>query len=79
MCIRDRNKDVKISYNKVLAKADLNLRIMYLTDDNRINTIESTIPIMGFIDIENVSEDNLCDTRYEIKNVVLKPNNVEEH
>lgn len=73
------NKDVKISYNKVLAKADLNLRIMYLTDDNRINTIESTIPIMGFIDIENVSEDNLCDTRYEIKNVVLKPNNVEEH
>ena len=45
----------------------------------RINTIESTIPIMGFIDIENVSEDNLCDTRYEIKNVVLKPNNVEEH
>ena len=73
------NKDVKISYNKVLAKADLNLRIMYLTDDNRINSIESTIPIMGFVDIENVSEDNLCDTKYEIKNVILKPNNVEEH
>ena len=73
------NKDIKISYNKVLAKADLNLKIMYLTDDNRINTIESTIPIMGFVDIENVSEDSLCDTKYEIKNVVLKPNSVEEH
>lgn len=73
------NKDIKISYNKVLAKADLNLKIMYLTDDNRINTIDSTIPIMGFVDIENVSEDSLCDTKYEIKNVVLKPNSIEEH
>ena len=73
------NKDIKISYNKVLAKADLNLKIMYLTDDNRINTIDSTIPIMGFVDIENVTEDSLCDTKYEIKNVVLKPNSIEEH
>lgn len=73
------NKDIKISYNKVLAKADLNLRIMYLTEDNRINTIDSTIPIMGFVDIENVSEDSLCDTKYEIRNVVLKPNSIEEH
>ena len=73
------NKDVKISYNKVLAKSDLNVKILYLTDDNRINSVESTIPVMGFIDIENVSEENIVDTNYEIKNVIVKPNNVEEH
>lgn len=73
------NKDVKISYNKVLAKSDLNIKILYLTEDNRINSVESTIPVMGFIDIENVSEENICDTKYEIKNLVVKPNNVEEH
>lgn len=73
------NKDVKISYNKVLAKADLNIKIMYLTDDNRINTVQSTIPVMGFVDIENVSEEDICNTKYEIKNVVVKPNNTEEH
>src|SRR5699024_5364802 len=27
------NRDIKISYNKVLAKSDLNVKIMYLTDD----------------------------------------------
>ena len=73
------NKDVKISYNKVLAKSDLNVRLLYLTDDNRINSVQSVIPVMGFVDIENVSEENIVDTKYEIKNLIIKPNNVEEH
>ena len=73
------NKDVKVSYNKILAKADLNVRILYLTDDNRIGSVESTIPVMGFIDMPNVSEENRCNTEYEIKNIVVKPNSVEEH
>ena len=73
------NKDIKTSYNKVLAKADLNVRLLYLTEDNRINSIESVIPVMGFIDIDNVTEDNICETKFEIKNMVIKPNNVEEH
>ena len=50
-----------------------------MTDDNRINSVESVIPVMGFIDIENVSEENIVDTKYEIKNLIIKPNNVEEH
>lgn len=73
------NKDIKVSYNKVLVKTDLNVKILYLTDDNRINSVESTIPVMSFIDIENVTEDDLYNTGYEIKNIVIKPNNVEEH
>ncbi len=73
------NRDIKVSYNKVLAKSDLNVRILYLTDDNRINSVESVIPVMGFIDIEDVSEENIIDTKYEIKNLIIKPNNVEEH
>lgn len=73
------NKDVKVSYNKILAKSDLNVRLLYLTDDNRINSVESTIPVMGFIDMPDVSEENICDTKYEVKNLIVKPNNVEEH
>lgn len=71
------NKDIKISYNKILAKAELNVKIMYLTEDNRINVAQSKIPVMGFVDIPNVSEENMCDTQYSIKNVVIKPNNNE--
>ena len=73
------NKDIKISYNKVLTKAELNVNIMYLTEDNRVNTIECNIPAVGFIDIPDVSDGNICDVSYEIKNIIIKPNTQEEH
>ena len=73
------NRETKISYNKVLAKADLAVKIMYLTEDNRINSVKTKIPVMGFIDVQNVSEENICDVRYTLKNLIVKPNNVEEH
>lgn len=73
------NQDTKISYNKILAKADSKLKVMYLTDDGRINTVSSTLPIMGFIDMQNISENNHCDVTYEIRNMLIKPNGVQEH
>ena len=77
ICICD--KDIKISYNKVLSKADAQIKIMYLTEDNRINTVTGKIPIVGFIDIPNVTEGNICNTDYEIRNMILKPNSSDEH
>ncbi len=73
------NKDVKISYNKILTKAEAELKILYLTEDNTIGTVNAKIPIVGFIDIQNINEDNICEVNYEIKNIVIKPNSVEEH
>ena len=77
VCLVD--KDIKISYNKVLTKSEAEIRIMYLTEDNRINTIDYKIPVVGFIEIQNVSEENICDVNYEIKNIIIKPNSQEEH
>lgn len=77
VCLID--KDIKISYNKVLTKAEAEVKIMYLTEDNRINSVICKIPVVGFIDIQNVTEGNLCDVNYEIKNIVIKPNSQEEH
>ena len=73
------NKDIKISYNKILTKAEAEVKMIYLTEDNRMNKAVSRIPIIGFIDIQNVNEGNTCDTDYEIRNIIVKPNNVEEH
>jgi len=73
------NKETKISYNKILLKADVAVKIMYLTEDNRINYVKSKIPVIGFVDIQNVSENNMCDVKYDLRNLNLKPNNVEEH
>lgn len=73
------NKENKISYNKVLTKADAIFKLVYLTDDGRINTVCGTIPVMGFIDIQGVEESDICKASYELKNIIIKPNNVEEH
>jgi len=73
------DRDMKLSYNKVLAKAELEISIMYLTEDNRIKNISSKIPIMGFIDIEKISDNNICDIDYKIKNFIIKPNNAESN
>lgn len=73
------NKESKTSYNKILTKSDVQVNVLYLTDDNKINEINWKIPVMGFMDVQDVSEDNLCSVKYEIKNVLLKPNSAEEH
>lgn len=73
------NKDIKISYNKVLTKAEAEVKIVYLTDDNRISKAVTKIPIIGFIDVADVNEGNKCDTNYEIRNIIVKPNSMEEH
>ena len=73
------DKDVKISYNKVLAKAEAEVKVMYLTEDNRIGKVQARIPVVGFIDLQNISENNICDLNYIIKNMVIRPNSAEEH
>ena len=77
--INIKHKETKVSYNKVLAKADAEVKIMYLTIDGRINQVEGMIPVMGFVDMPNVTEEELCETNYEIRNLLVKPNNVEDH
>lgn len=73
------NTENKISYNKVLCKAEALVKILYLTDDGRIKSIENRIPVMGFIDMPNVNDMNICNTKHRIKNIIIKPNQVEEH
>ncbi len=77
--VRVINKDFKISYNKILAKAEIKTKVMYITEDNTINTVEKLIPVMGFIDIQDISEENFCDVQYNVRNILIKPNDSEEH
>lgn len=73
------DEETKISYNKVLSKADASIRIMYLTEDNRINTTTTKIPIMGFVDMQNVNENCECEVQNNLNNLIVKPNSNEEH
>ena len=73
------NKDVKISYNKILTKAEVEVKLAYLTEDNQIRVVSANLPVVGFIDMPNVTENSICDVHYQVKNIIIKPNSVEEH
>lgn len=77
ICLVD--KDVKISYNKVLAKSEVDIQIVYLTEEGNIRRSQSRLPLVGFIDMPNVKEEHICETSYMIKNIIIKPNSLEEH
>ncbi len=73
------DEETKISYNKVLSKADAAVEIMYLTEDNRINVASTKIPVMGFVDIQNINESCECMLKNSLVNIVVKPNSTAEH
>lgn len=68
------NKDIKISYNKVLAKADAQVKILYISEDDEIKTCNSLIPVMGFVDIKDINDESTCDMKYDMRNILIKPN-----
>lgn len=73
------NFENKISYNKVLAKADAIVKIIFLTEDGRVASVTSENPIMSFIDIDKVSDNNICNVEYMIRNMLFKVNPKEMH
>lgn len=77
ICLVD--KDIKISYNKILAKSEVEIKMAYLTEDGRICKTQTRLPLVGFIDMPNIQEENICETSYMIRNVIIKPNAIEEH
>ena len=52
---------------------------MYLTEENRINRVTTRIPVMGFVDIQNVNENCECEVQNTLSNLTVKPNGREDH
>lgn len=73
------DNDIKISYNKVLAKSEVEIKMAYLTEDGRICKNQARLPLVGFIDMPNIKEENICETSYMTRNILIKPNAIEEH
>lgn len=71
------NFENKISYNKVLSKADVNIKILYITESSKVGTVEAAIPIMNFIDMEKVTDEDICNIDYKVRNMLFKQNSKE--
>ena len=69
------NCGYKISYNKILVKADLSINIVYVADNDamsleRFNTL---IPIAGFIDLNGISDKDLISIDTTLNSAYIKP------
>lgn len=69
------NKEYKLSYNKVLAKAEAKVKIVYVADNERQNveTFETLIPVMGFVDVDGVNENSVVSIDYDVNNYCIRP------
>lgn len=68
-------KDYKTSYNKILAKAEAVISMVYIADDNTnsVETFEAKVPVMGFIDVDGLTDDMEISLDYCIKVFNIKP------
>jgi len=70
------NIEKKISYNKILAKADANIKILY-SCENEIKVFQTQIPIMSFIEMTDIKEEYIIDLNYNLTKFLIV-NNVAE-
>lgn len=73
-----QDRDEKVSYNKILTKADASVEVMYLSEEGKIGVINTKVPIISFIEIPNIQETDICRTNYEINNIELRLDNEDE-
>ncbi|MBQ9279968.1 MAG: DUF3794 domain-containing protein [Clostridia bacterium] len=69
------NEDFKISYNKILAKADAMIKIIYVADNENQTPqcFESTVPVMGFIEFEGIQENMDVKLNFNIESFMVHP------
>lgn len=77
--INVRNIENKLSVNKVLSKADVEIEVVYITVDGHINSSKKEFQAMGFIDIENIDDNNLAHSEYILRNVNIGEVGRDEH
>lgn len=73
VCLEE--KDFKVSYNKLLAKCDMKVRVTYVADSDKceIETFETKIPVTGFIDMPGINDQMKFDVDYNISYLYVKP------
>ncbi|MBR1884035.1 MAG: DUF3794 domain-containing protein [Clostridia bacterium] len=70
------NKEYKQSYNKLLVKGDILLKILYLSTENvnEVKKAELLVPFTSMVEFNNIKDVSEFDIRYNIKDFNVKAN-----
>ena len=65
--------DSRIVAGKIVAKGEVWLHILYDTESDGMQSMDCSLPVSQIIDMEGVSEDSVCDVRFEAVSVEVTP------
>lgn len=67
------NTDYKVSYNKILVKGELELKILYHKEGetNIVGMYTTNVPFAGMIEFENISDTYKFDIQYQLQNLSI--------
>ena len=69
-----KSEECKMTFNKGLAKADIIMKVMFLTENGTVEIKEEKYNAMCFVDIDGVTDKDLAKCLYKLKNVQIIPN-----
>lgn len=71
------NTEYKESYNKIMTKGDIEVKILYLAEnkDNMIKSVKVTVPFSAMIELDNINDKSKYDINYIIKDFDIRINN----
>lgn len=75
VCSKISDTDIKISYNKLMLKGELCLKVLYLGENNVAYVDNIKVPFSSMIELENITDKSKFNIRYYIRdlNVRIKP------
>ncbi len=70
------NTEFKESYNKIMIKGDLDIKMIYLSEsqEENVKKINYTLPFSSMIELENINENSRFDIKYAIQNFDIRLN-----
>lgn len=70
------NTEFKESYNKIMVKGDIDIKIIYLADNQNesIKTVKLIIPFSAMIELENINDRSKFDIKYKMRDFSIKLN-----
>lgn len=73
--IEVKSKETKMSFNKLLAKAEIEIKILYLDENGNVKMVIGEFPLMTFIELKEIAENSLSELDYIVRNVFFKIQN----
>lgn len=71
-----KNTEFKESFNKIMVKGDIDIKIIYLSEDKQVpvKSLNTTLPFSAMIEIEGINDNSKFDINYTMQDFTIRKN-----